>query len=34
MEDSGKLGIGFFGAIERAGKNFKGAIREINEKEL
>lgn len=34
MEDSGKLTIGFSGVIERADKNFKGTIREINEKEL
>ena len=32
MEDSGKLGIGFSGIIERADRNFKDQIEETNDK--
>ena len=32
MEDSGKIGIGFSGIIQRADRNFKDQIKEINDK--
>ena len=34
MEDSGKMGIGFSGIVERADRNFKDQIKDTNDTKL